>query len=72
VRLFTTSFSFFFLGSLVVVLGPKGLKKMKEENIMEKKEKILVFGNCVKNLDTGFIVEGYPPLGYGLGKILQI
>lgn len=33
VRLFKTSFSFFFLGSLVVVLGPKGLKKMKEVGI---------------------------------------
>ncbi|KYK29566.1 MAG: DUF362 domain-containing protein [Theionarchaea archaeon] len=55
------------LGSVTVVLGPKGVKNLKDTG-----GKVLAFGNCVKNLDTDFIVEGCPPLGYEIGNVLQV
>jgi len=55
------------LGRLTVVLGPKGVKKAGDVE-----GKILAFGNCVKDLDTDFIVEGCPPLGYDIGTVLNI
>ncbi len=57
------------VGELVVILGPRGMKKMK---FRRGKEKILAFGNCVKEFDTDLIVEGCPPLGYEIGKVLKI
>lgn len=57
------------VGELVVILGPRGMEKMKSR---KGKEKVLAFGNCVKEFDTDLIVEGCPPLGYEIGKVLKI
>lgn len=53
------------LEDVTVVLGPKGMKKLGK-----RKGKVLAFGNCVKKVDTDFIVEGCPPLGYEIGDVL--